>query len=119
MRRSFSDLLPPAVLRRKSKAAYTGVYRTALVPLASAMLAHPNEIRSVVRGYVDRQSVTERLERFVQGLECNEPQLRQLLLFEFWLRKREASSNLPVLPTAATLSDRTERVQPSTPDVLV
>jgi len=35
---------------------------------------------------VDRSSLTERLTRFAQGLDCNEPQLRQLILFEFWLR---------------------------------
>jgi hypothetical protein len=93
MRRAFAEFLPSAVLRRKSKAVYTTVYRQALMPLAAELLAKPGNIRLVDRGYVDRQSITERLTAFVQGLACNEPQLRQVLLFEFWLRNREARSS--------------------------
>ena len=91
MRRAFGQLLPPAILERRSKAAYTQVYRQALIPLATEMLSQPGQIRLVGHGYVDPTSVTERLARFLQGLDCNEPQLRQLLLFEFWLRNREGS----------------------------
>jgi asparagine synthase (glutamine-hydrolysing) len=91
MRRAFAQLLPAAVLRRKSKAAYTSVYRQALMPLATELLAQPDNIRLVDLGYADRTSVIERLRAFVQGLACNEPQLRQVLLFEFWLRNREAA----------------------------
>jgi glutathione S-transferase len=42
-------------------------------------------------GYVDRRSITERLTRFREGLDCNESQLRQLILFEFWLRNSKNS----------------------------
>jgi hypothetical protein len=45
-------------------------------------------MRSVELGFVDRDSVTRRLRAFVDGLECNENQLRQIILFEFWLRNR-------------------------------
>ena len=93
MRRAFARLLPSAVLQRKSKAAYTVPYRQALMPLATELLAKPGNIRLVDLGYVDRQSVIERLAAFVQGLACNEPQLRQVLLFEFWLRNREAAGD--------------------------
>jgi hypothetical protein len=93
MRRAFAQFLPSAVLQRKSKAAYTSAYRQALIPLATELLAKPGNIRLVDLGYVDRQSVTERLTGFVQGLACNEPQLRQVLLFEFWLRNREAAGD--------------------------
>jgi asparagine synthase (glutamine-hydrolysing) len=93
MRRAFAQLLPSAVLQRKSKATYTSVYRQALMPLATELLAKPGNIRLVDLGYVDRQSVTERLAGFVQGLGCNESQLRQVLLFEFWLRNREAAAD--------------------------
>jgi hypothetical protein len=105
MRRAFKDFLPPAVFQRKSKAAYTQVYRQALIPLATRMLSQPGQIRLVAHGYVDGHSVTERLARFLQGLDCNEPQLRQLLLFEFWLRNREGLMNSPVSSEASTLPD--------------
>jgi hypothetical protein len=90
MRSAFSKLLPPLVLGRKSKAAYTSMYVGALMPLAAALLERPNDIQLVDRGYVDRESLTSRLQRFTQGLECNESQLRSLILLEFWLRNRPA-----------------------------
>jgi len=93
MRRAFSDFLPPAILQRRSKATYGRVYRQALIPLATEMLSQPGQIRLVIRDYVDRISVTERLARFLQGLDCNESQLRQLLLFEFWLRNQEGRAD--------------------------
>jgi hypothetical protein len=63
------------------------------MPLATELLAKPGNIRLVDLGYVDGRSVIERLAAFVQGLACNEPQLRQVLLFEFWLRNREAAAD--------------------------
>jgi hypothetical protein len=45
-------------------------------------------LRLVERGIVDRTSVLSRLERLTAGLECNESQLRQIILFELWLRNR-------------------------------
>jgi hypothetical protein len=63
------------------------------------MLSQPGQIRLAGHGYVDPHSVTERLARFLQGLDCNEPQLRQLLLFEFWLRNREGSWPVAIIPS--------------------
>jgi hypothetical protein len=105
MRRAFSQFLPPAILQRKSKATYTRVYRQALIPLATEMLSQPGQIRLATLDYVDRHSLTDRLNRFLQGLDCNESQLRQLLLFEFWLRNRESLVNSPVSSMASTLPD--------------
>jgi hypothetical protein len=90
MRRAFAGLLPPLVLARKSKAAYTSTYRQSLMPLATLLLKDPAGIQLVERGYVDSHSLSSRLERFTQGLDCNESQLRLLVLFEFWLRNRKA-----------------------------
>lgn len=90
MRRAFVGLLPKVVLSRKSKAAYTASYRRALMPLAAEILKRPAGVQLVERGYVNRQSLTNRLERFTQGLDCNESQLRLLLVCEFWLRNRVA-----------------------------
>jgi asparagine synthase (glutamine-hydrolysing) len=92
MRRAFAGLLPSVVLNRKSKASYETAFRGSLLPLATALLKNPHDIQLVERGYVDRRSLTSRLERFSQGLDCNETQLRQMLLFEFWLRKRMPSA---------------------------
>ncbi len=86
MRRAFAGLLPEAVLRRKSKAAFGGAYDRCLAPMAAEMLAHSAAIRCVERGYVDRASLLDRLEKFEKGLDCNLGQLRVLILFEFWLR---------------------------------
>ena len=91
MRRAFAGLLPPLVLSRKSKASYEPVYRAALRPLAAALLRSPLEIQLVERGYVDARSLTGRMEKFTQGLDCNEMQLRQILLLEFWLRRHAQS----------------------------
>jgi asparagine synthase (glutamine-hydrolysing) len=88
MRRAFAGLLPPSILKRQSKAAYGAVYRQALVPMAAEALRDTAGMRLVELGFVDRDSVTERLRAFVNGLECNESQLRQIILFEFWLRNR-------------------------------
>jgi asparagine synthase (glutamine-hydrolysing) len=93
MRRAFAELLPPAILKRRSKTTYEQVYRQALVPMAAELLKRPGEMRMVESGYVDRRSVTERLTRFTQGLGCNASQLRQLILFEFWLRNRAHSGD--------------------------
>jgi asparagine synthase (glutamine-hydrolysing) len=87
-RRAFADLLPPRVLNRRSKAAFTDAYVRALIPLAQAMLRNPDGIQIVERRFVDRQSLLSRLERFTQGLECNQFQLRNVILYEFWLRTR-------------------------------
>ena len=105
MRRAFKHFLPSAILERRSKATYTQVYRQALIPLATQMLSQPEQIRLVTHEYVDGHSVTDRLARFLQGLDCNEPQLRQLLIFEFWLRNRERPVNSSVSSEASTMPD--------------
>ena len=92
MRRAFGGLLPPLVLNRKSKAAYTEAYVGALAPMAAQMLHQPDEIQVIERGYVKRESLVRRLENFTQGLECNEAQLRAVILLEYWLRNRERRS---------------------------
>jgi asparagine synthase (glutamine-hydrolysing) len=90
MRRAFAKLLPSMVLNRKSKGSYASTYRESLVPLATTLLKSPAEIRLVERGYIERSSLLTRLDRFTQGLDCNEIQLRQILLLEVWLRARTA-----------------------------
>jgi hypothetical protein len=93
MRRAFSRFLPQAIVNRWSKAAYTRSYREALLPLTAELAANRQELRVVELGYVDRASLIERLTRFSQGLDCNDTQLRQIVLFEFWLRNRARAAS--------------------------
>jgi asparagine synthase (glutamine-hydrolysing) len=95
MRRAFAGLLPPAILGRRSKGVYVSTYRQSLVPLAAALLKGPGVIQVVERGYVEPKSLTGRLEKFVEGLDCNETHLLPILLLEFWLRHRAAAKPLP------------------------
>lgn len=101
MKSAFSGLLPPLVLNRKSKAAYTSVYMDALLRLAAILLREPDKIQLVERGYLDRKSLINRLERFKNGVDCNESQLRQVLVLEFWLRNREAAGGASAAESGA------------------
>ena len=94
MRAALKDLLPAAVLARRSKASFEGVFRSALQPLAACLLRRPGDIRLVSRGWMDGKSLTCRLERFLHGLDCNEGQLRHAILFEFWMRNFERRQSL-------------------------
>jgi asparagine synthase (glutamine-hydrolysing) len=101
MRRAFAGLLPPAVVNRKSKGSYASTYRESFLPLAAALLQDPGKIQVAERGYIERNSLASRLQKFTQGLDCNEAQLRQILLMEFWLRKPTAAA-----PSAAAAPRR-------------
>jgi len=46
-------------------------------------------MRLVESGYLDSAHVNERLARFLDGLECNDGQLRVLIALEFWMRSQE------------------------------
>jgi hypothetical protein len=87
MRRTFSDLWPCKLRKRRSKGFFNTPWLEALRPLAKELLKQ-RQIEVVERGFVDRASLLARLERLTAGLDCNEPQLRQIILFEFWLRQR-------------------------------
>jgi hypothetical protein len=88
MRRALRGILPEPVLTRRSKADYTGAYSQVLRPLALDLLHGNRAIRLVELGLLEPSSLRSRLDRFTQGLECDEAQLRQILLLEFWLRGR-------------------------------
>ncbi len=89
MRRAFAGLVPEPVLGRRSKAIYSGVFLESLRPIASELGRNTRRMRLVELGYVDPDSVAVRLGRLAGGLECNQPQLRCLILLELWLRGRE------------------------------
>jgi len=90
MRRALAGLLPDMVLHRRSKASFNTVFAAALRPLAAKLLEAPSTCVLAARGYIDPSNLEARLRRFLSGLECNEPQLRHIILIEFWLRSRLA-----------------------------
>jgi hypothetical protein len=93
MRSAFSNLLPNAVARRKSKGDYGAHFNRSLRPLAIELLKDVNGMQLVQRGWVDSNSARGRFTRLMHGLPCNEPQLRNIILLEYWLRERAARSH--------------------------
>lgn len=88
MRSALSDLWPNKLRERRSKGSFNAPWQEALRPLARALLKSKN-LHSVEYGFVDRDSVRSRLEHLCLGLDCNDSQLRQIILLELWLRNRE------------------------------
>jgi asparagine synthase (glutamine-hydrolysing) len=86
MRRAFRELLPPEVQKRRSKASFTGTFLQSVRPAARVLSASSRPLLVAEYGYVDDGEVRERLERITQSLSCREPQLRQIVLLEHWLR---------------------------------
>jgi len=87
MRRALSELWPGKLRTRRSKGFFNAPWLEALRPLARDLLKQ-RQMEVVERGFVDRTSLLSRLERLSAGLDCNEAQLRQIILLEFWLRHR-------------------------------
>lgn len=87
MRAALSDLWPHKLRGRRSKGSFSAPWQEASRPLARALL-NANKLHSVELGFVDQASVRARLERLCRGLDCNESQLRQVILLELWLRAR-------------------------------
>ncbi|HEU5020567.1 MAG TPA: asparagine synthase-related protein, partial [Bryobacteraceae bacterium] len=70
MRRALSGLLPQEIVRRRSKAAYTDVFRRALLPMVRELLRSPAPLLLAERGLIDPQETRTRFEHFTLGLEC-------------------------------------------------
>ena len=85
MRAAFSELWPIKVRERRSKGSFNAPWQEATRPLARALLK-TKKLHAVERGFVERDSLRTRLERLSLGLDCNEHQLRQIMLLELWLR---------------------------------
>jgi len=93
MRRALSDLWPLKLRKRRSKSLFNAPWQEALRPLACDLLK-ARQLQLVEQGFVDRTSMLSRLERLSAGLDCNESQLRQIILLELWLRNRAQSRPL-------------------------
>lgn len=87
MRSALSDLWPAKLRARRSKGSFNTPWQKASRPLAHALLK-TKKMHCVERGFVDHASLRSRLERLSLGLDCNESQLRQIILLELWLRNR-------------------------------
>ncbi len=87
MRAALSDLWPLRLRERRSKGSFNTPWQDASRPLARALL-NTQKLQTVERGFVDHASLRARLERLCLGLDCNESQLRQIILLELWLRNR-------------------------------
>ena len=94
MRRALAAMWPAALRGRRSKGLFSSPYLKAFRPLAAKLL-QARRWRVVERGWIERASLTSRLDRLTRGLECHQHQLRQILLLEYWLRNRE-SRNSPI-----------------------
>jgi len=92
MRRAFHELWPAELQTRRSKDSFGGVFLESLRPLAG-MLLRQHSLEVVDRGYVDAASFKQRLDRLTQSLDCNEAQLRLIILLELWLRKHHGRAN--------------------------
>jgi hypothetical protein len=88
MRRAFHGLWPPQLRRRRSKDGFGGTFLESLRPLAAALLQQ-RTLQVVQRGYVDASSLRARLQRLSASLECNDGQLRHIILLELWLAQRD------------------------------
>jgi asparagine synthase (glutamine-hydrolysing) len=88
MRRAFRGVVPDLVLQRRSKASYNAAFRKALRPLVARHRGRVSEMRLVSAGYLDPKGLEIRLDRYLNGLACNEGQLRHIILLEHWLGKR-------------------------------
>jgi asparagine synthase (glutamine-hydrolysing) len=87
MRSALSHLWPVKLRERRSKGLFNAPWQEALRPIARDLLK-ARQFNLVDRGFVDDGSFRSRLERLCIGLECNQSQLRQIILLELWLQSR-------------------------------
>jgi asparagine synthase (glutamine-hydrolysing) len=99
MRKAFHDLWPRELQKRRSKDSFGGVFLDSVRPLAKTLPERPMEV--VERGYIDRKHLQTRLKRLAQSLECNAPQLQQIILLELWLRGRRVRDSRADAPVKA------------------
>jgi hypothetical protein len=89
MRSALSGLWPLKLRSRRSKGLFNAPWQAALRPLARLLRGTKN-LHVVEHGFVDKCSLVSRLASLANGLDCNEAQLRQIIVLELWLRNRAA-----------------------------
>lgn len=87
MRSALSHLWPLKLRRRRSKGLFDLPWQEALQPLAKTLLGGKH-FKLAELGFVDSANVLPRLQRLSLGLDCNQSQLRNIIVLEMWLRNR-------------------------------
>lgn len=87
MRSALLNLWPVKLQRRWSKGSFNLPWQKTLGTLARVLL-RSEELQVVERGFVDGPSVFSRLHRLSAGLDCNQDQMRYVVVLELWLRNR-------------------------------
>jgi hypothetical protein len=100
MRSALSELWSANLRTRRSKGLFNAPRQEALRPQARVLL-NASQLNLVHRGFVDDASFRSRLERLCAGLECNQSQLRQIILLELWLQNRGDGASCGQVPRAA------------------
>lgn len=85
MRRTLSDLWPAKLRSRQSKGLFNAPWQEVLQPIAHMLLRSKN-LNVVEMGFIDPASVVSRLQQLSVGLDCNQSQLRNIIMLELWLR---------------------------------
>lgn len=108
MRSAFAGLWPRKLRERRSKGSFSGPWQEALRPIARTLLK-TGQFELAERGVIDRASVRSRLERLCLGLDCNEHQLRQIILLELWLKLRKKGGRSNAEPIRNSRTDAAGR----------
>jgi hypothetical protein len=77
---------PAKVRNRRSKGLFSAPWQEALQPISRTLLKDKH-FHVVELGFVERASLHSRLRRLSCGLDCNQNQLRNIIVLELWLRK--------------------------------
>jgi len=93
MRRALDGIAPPTVLHRRSKGLYDRTFTSFCHSRFSCCATAP-KCDLVEGGYISCDSFGVRLRRLVQGPDCNQSQLRNLILLEAWLQQRETRARV-------------------------
>lgn len=93
--RAFRDILPAAILQRRSKGrAGPALYRSRMA-LLSTVLTNLHEWRLVTRGYVDPDALANLINGFINGTGTIGGRLGAMLSTELLMRRRESVDALP------------------------
>jgi asparagine synthase (glutamine-hydrolysing) len=86
MRRALRGIVPEAILRRRSKGNYEGMFLQSLRPCAVDLLQSSRELWLARMGWVDGRETTARLQSLSAGLPFGD-RIQQVIRLEHWLRR--------------------------------
>jgi asparagine synthetase B (glutamine-hydrolysing) len=89
LRRALKDILPEAVLRRKSKGSVSETLCRGLAREWTAIKAMLDDARVVGRGYIDYKELMSALDKARHGIELELDAFSKVVALEIWLRSIE------------------------------